>query len=325
MKKIWAKILLFFYSFAWGMKGGGKILNGSNKEADDSDIGGIEQQKEAKSVYADLLRGEVTQEVKELRHEMYYAERKSHDYEYSGNGRAVKKNNVFDYSGNIDKSDGLKILIVQDNHEDPTSLMDWGIYSMGENVDLADIAKGNLATKAERNFTISIKRDFIPSMRLEEYATKIVVKEINDKKVQIDIYVSQYERQFDRRSRIFINEIDRIYMGDKRSDVIDFNELGFVSKNAYGSDDLIVYAFNNIQFDNIIKFDGSYVLKFIADKNYKHDIITEFHDDIAAKKNENHEMREGATMNLGVAAELMGQDNYDYDQAKKVIDEFKNE
>ena len=57
-------------------------------------------QDEENNVLHDLLRGEVTQEVRELRHEMYYAERESHKYKYTGNGTAVKKNSLYD-GGNI--------------------------------------------------------------------------------------------------------------------------------------------------------------------------------------------------------------------------------
>lgn len=316
---------MFFISLAWGMKGADKLIANSNKENDGGDIAGIEQHKETKSVYADLLKGEVTQEVKELRHEMYYAERKSYEYDYGGNGRAVKKNDIFDYSGCVDKSDGYKIEIVQENKEDPSSLMECGIFCNGENVELSEAALRDLRTKDKRNFTIDIKRDFIPSFRIEQYAKKLVVKRIDENRVILDIYVSSYKKQFDNNSKLFINAIEKIYMGDKRSDIIDFNNLNFISYCAYGTDDLKRYEYENIKFEDMIKFEDSYIFRFSADvKTDGYDLISEFYDEIAAKKSEAHEMREGATLDITNVVEAETEDEYDTATAAELLKELNN-
>lgn len=326
MKRLWTNIRLFFISLAWGMRGADKIISTSNKEADGSDLAGVEQHKETESVYADLLRGEVTQEVKELRHEMYYAERKSHEYDYGGNGRAIKRNDIFDYNGNIEKSDGFKIEIVQDNKEDPSSLMECGIFCNGEKVDLSEEAIRDLRVKDKRDFTIVIGRDFMPSFRLEQYATKLVVKRIDKEHVLLDIYVPKYTKQFDNSSKLFVSAIEKIYMGDKRSGIIDFDTLEFTSYNAYGTDDLKQYKYKNISFDNIIEFDGSYVLRFVAEVEVDgYDIISEFYDEIAAEKSKNHEMRKGAVLDIANVIEAKVEDEYDVEQAKKLVEELKNE
>lgn len=326
MKKIWINIKMFFISLAWGMKGADKLIANSNKTVEGGDNASIEQHKETNNVYADLLRGEVTQEVKEFRHEMYYAERKSHDYEYGGNGRAVKRNDIFDYSGCVDKSDNLKIQIVQENKEDFSSLMEFGIFCNGEKVELSETALRDLRTKDKRNFTINIERDFIPSFRLEQYAKKLVVKRLNDDKVVLDIYVSQYRQQFDNNSKMFINAIEKIYMGDKLSDIVDFKYLNFISYNAYGTDDLKQYEYENIEFNDIIKFEDCYVLKFIADiKTDGYDLISEFYDEIAAKKSENHEMREGAVLDIANVIETETEEKYDAETAFKLIEDLNND
>lgn len=327
MRKLWLNIKIFFESLAWGMRGGDKLLTASNKENEGGDIAGIEQQKEAHNVYADLLRGEVTQEVKELRHEMYYSERKSHDYVYAGGGHAVKKNQVFDYNGNIETSDGFKVQIVQENKEDASSLIENGIYNMGTNAEFDERAKGDLRLKEKRNFTIEIKRDFFPSFRLEQYATKIVVKRIDDSHVILDIYVSADRRQFDNVHKLFLKSIEKIYMGDKRSDIVDFNELNFITSNAYGSDDLKYYSYDNIKFDNIISFDGSYVLRFTADiAEDGYDLINDFFDAIADEKSKKHTPRNNATeISLKNIIDTQNIENYDVDKAKNLMDELNNE
>ena len=81
----------FFYGLASAMKQGDKMLSTSQKgEADDNQVG-IEQHVKQDNVFSDLIRGIVTERVKEARHELYLAERKSYGYEYAGGGRARKK------------------------------------------------------------------------------------------------------------------------------------------------------------------------------------------------------------------------------------------
>lgn len=302
MKKIWFNIKLFLHYLMQGLHSADTII--TSQEKDSLDGSTIEQKKEIKSVYADLLRGEVTQEVKELRHEMYYAERLSKEYDYGGNGRAVKKNNLFKYNGNIEQSDGYNIQLIQENKEDLTLLGDF--------------------VNVERNFTIKIIRDFYATLRIEEFTTKVVVKRMSKDKVLLDLYTPIYPKQFDRRSRIFVNNIEKIYMGDVRSDIIDFSGLNFVSYNAYNSDDLKEYEYNNIKFELITKFDGSYVLRFSADiVKDGVDMITEFYDEKTAKKNENHEMREGAVIDYTDAVAIQERDNYDAETAEKLMNSLK--
>ena len=124
-------------------------------------------------------------------------------------------------------------------------------------------------------------------------------------------------------SKMFVRCIERIYMGDTRSDIIDFDELWFVSYNAYGSDDLKLYQYTRLRFDDIIKFDGNYVLRFVGNifKDGE-DLILEFYDKTAAEKNENNEPRnkEGAT--LDVSLMYNAQEEMDVETAKKLIDEM---
>ena len=75
MKRLWAKIKIFFFYLFAGMKNANDVAFTGQKDVEAGDGSGIEQQKEVNSVYKDLLRGELTQEVIELRHEMYFAER----------------------------------------------------------------------------------------------------------------------------------------------------------------------------------------------------------------------------------------------------------
>ena len=307
IKKIYNKIRSFFFYIFWGLKSADKIAFGTKE--DSSNAGTVlEQQNEQNSVYKDLLKGEVTQEVKELRHEMYFSERKSHKYKYIGNGVVTKKNEIFDYPGKIDKTDGFPLQILQPNIEDTGTL--------SENLSEVDYR-----IKNKKEFTIDIERDFIPRFRLEEFTNKLVVKRINENAVMLDFYTPIYKSQFNTIHKLFLKELEKIYMGDVRSDVIDFKKVEFISFRAFGTDDLKKYTYNNIEFDNILIFDGHYVIKFTADiVNDGEDLINEFYCNEEEEKSRMHAPRNenGQTIDF-LTALCKAEDKYDYEQAKDLI------
>ena len=322
MKKIWLNIRLFFFYLFRGLKNVDDVAFTSQKDTTAGSDSTIEQQQEVNSVYKDMLKGELTQEVIELRHEMYFSERQSKKYVYAGGGRAVKKNDIFDYKGKLELSDGLPVVLVQENKEDEGSLMDFGIYHMGEKVELDNKALGDLGRKDKKDFTITIERDFTPRFYLERHVTKIVVKAMDETHSLIDLYVPMYRSQFDNRDKFFQSELNKIYMGDLRSDMINFDSLKFITYNAGGVDDFIEYKFKNIVFENILKFDGSYVLRFAVENEvWTNDLLDEMYDEQTAALNAEHAPRKNNVYSLefGVKQE----DEYDTEQASDLLSQLK--
>ncbi len=86
--KILRKIKDFFSAVLFGMKAGDEIMTTSQVEMPEGS--GIHKQIERKSVLRDLLKGEVTQEVEELRYETFKAEEMSNEYHHIGSGIAIK-------------------------------------------------------------------------------------------------------------------------------------------------------------------------------------------------------------------------------------------
>lgn len=299
-----------FYLFS-GLRAADKVAFAAKDTSGNGDGANIEVQNEEKSVYKDLLRGEITQEVRELRHEMYYAERESHKYKYVGNGVAVKKNKLFDDEvKGLENSDGYKVQLIQNNREDTEGVAD-------------NLVEYDYRLKEQRNYTIKIERNFIPRFRIEEFANKVVVKRIDEKHVLLDVYVTKYESQFNRRHKPFLNELEAVYMGDTQSDIIDFDTLAFTTFKAYGADDLIYYKYNNIKFDNIVEFNGDYVLKFFADIECDgDDLINEFYDEIAAKKNAEHAPRKDKNT-INILDVVKVEPEYNVDEAEKLINFYK--
>ena len=306
-KKLNARLYTFFVYIFYGLRAADKAAFSSDSSAN-GNKGNIEVQDEEQSVYKDLLRGEVTQEVRELRHEMYYSERESHKYKYVGNGIAVKKNDIFsDEVKGLENSDGFKVILVQNNAEDTGGVRD--ALEMGDH----------------REYTLKIERNFIPRFRIEEFTHKLVVKAVDDKHVMLDFYLTKYESQFNRRHRPFLNEVDRIYQGDKQSDVLDFHGVHFVTFRAWGASDLVEYKFENVEFDNIVEFNGDYVLKFFADIVESSDMLDEFYDEVAAEKNANHERRKGKnTINL-LEVTTNVESEYNVDEASRLISIYQDQ
>jgi hypothetical protein len=322
MKKLWLNIRIFFTLLFKGLKNANDIAFTGNKDTDIGNGSSIEQQKEVQSVYKDMLKGEITQEVIELRHEMYFAERASKKYKYTGNGRAVKMNDIIKYNGDLETSDGLEISIVQENKEDIGSLLDYEIYNIGNEVALGEKSQGDLSKTKQKKFTINIKRDFLAKFNIEQYTEKIVIKQLNDDESIIDIYVYQYMKQFNNIHKLFLKQIEQIYTGDIRNDIIEFNSISFITNNAYGAEDLLEFEFNNIQFENIIRFNEFYVLRFLG-KNVKYgnDLLNDIYDEKTAKLNEEHAPRNNNMLEWNLALEDIEENN----KADEAIDLIKQE
>lgn len=323
MKKLWLNIVIFFNYFMRGLvKADREAFQGKTVESKEGT--GIEQNQERKSVYQDLLKGELTQEVKELRHEMYYAERESKKFVYNGNGTAIRNTNN-QYDRLFENSDNDILYIVQDNRETNGSLSDFGVYGYGEDKTVSEEAAGDLRLKTDRKYTIEIKRDFYPRFKIEEFTTKLIVKKRGEKFV-LDFYTSAYEQQFNRRQIMFRKGVLQIKDNNVKSDIINFDNVNFIAFNAYGSDDLKYYEFGNLQFLGIIEFDGSLILRFLSDAIVDgDDLITEFFDEIADRKCRNHERREGATIDYAVILAAEARENTDTTEAERLMEELKSE
>ena len=320
------KVRLAWYYLIQGMIGGDKIIKSGTGD-DAAHVGGIEQQQEQQSVYKDLLKGEVTQEVKELRHQMYFVERKSHEYEYNGGGHAKKINNMFGYTGKVEQSDGYKIKIVQDNKQVINSLDNDGIHLInGEVVIDEKLKKGyNTSDGINAEYTVHCERDYYPRFRIERYTTKIVVKDVDKEHAIVDFYVPQYRQQFNNISKLFQAEVDRIYQGDVRSDLVIFDKIWFKTSGAYGADDMLLFEYDDIKFDNIIKFDCSYVLRFYCHiLTNGNDELTEIYNEEMAKKYEEKAAREGAIIDFNAMAAIKAKEDMDVSEDIDLMNKLKN-
>ena len=322
MKKIWYKIKLFFIYLFHGMKAADDVLVTSNKDI--STGGSAEEEKiEENNLYASLLKGEVTQEVKDLRYEMYESVKSSKDYkviDYSGT--AVKRNHMLlKPPMKIDEEDGLKVVLIQDN-----KVHIQGAYSSLENIEKVV----NTRTEADAEHTFKANHEYMVRNKLETYARKVVVKQTGEEnKFKLDFYLSEYPIENDPRAVYVVKELESLYKsGSRTSDLSDLITFTFVTDKAYGDDDWKIYDFKIINYIGIKKFDGNYIISFYASLPEGVKDTTEgFNDEESVKKFKNKEPRKkNNSVTLGDAMDLMKEKEgkIDTKKANVIVKKVKN-
>ena len=116
MKKFFNSIKNIFHNFFWGLKTADEIILQQN----DSSVPGsaIVQEVNDKRVSKALLKGEVTQEVEELRYRTYLVDREAKTYEYVAPTLAFKKEYEKDNDNKFityENSENFEIVTIQHN------------------------------------------------------------------------------------------------------------------------------------------------------------------------------------------------------------------
>lgn len=302
------------------MKAADDVLTTNNKEIS-SGVAVEEQKVEQNNLYASLLKGEVTQEVKDLRYEMYESVKQSKDWKYVGNGQAVKKNHMLVKSPmKIDEEDGLKVVLIQDNK----------VYVQGADSSIDNIDKVlKIRTEADAEHTFKATHEYLVRHKIETYARKLVVKLTGEEnKFKLDFYLSEYPIENDPRAVYVVKELESLYNSKSRtSDLIDLITLTFTTDKAYGDDDWKIYDFKIIDYIGIKKFDGNYIISFYASlPNGISDTTDGFNDEESVKKFKNKEPRKKNTISLGDALDAIREkeEKIDSKKANVIVKKVKN-
>jgi hypothetical protein len=99
---------------------------------------------------------------------------------------------------------------------------------------------------------------------LENFTKKLNVRYISENEKLLEFYVSMYPDLYNRTSRVFISEIKKIINDKKKSDIIDINNVDFITYKAIGVNDFLEYKYEIHSFDKIVEYNGNNVIKFIA-------------------------------------------------------------
>ena len=240
---------MFFYGLFYGMKSTeDSVFHQSGLDVGENTS--IIKQVEENRVSKALLKGEITQEVEELRYRTYKVDKESKTFEYYAPTLALKRDKQDTKFLKYDDRDGLELITVQPN--DPM------VETVSETLE-------QVGGRGKRtDYRIKIKRNFVPRYKIEEYVTRLDVKKLDDTHVILDMYVSIYPNDKDFKSKGFVREIEKIRDEKIKSDVLDYEEISFITNHAYKMDDMVKFVFRNIVFREVVEFDGHYIVRFKA-------------------------------------------------------------
>lgn len=297
LKKLYNRLNAYWIGLLYGLKNTNDTV--FTQSGIDNSIGTeIQQQVSENRVSKDLLKGEVTQQVEELRYRTYKIDRESKQFEYFSPTKALRFDKQDSKFVKYDNTDNLELITIQPNHIQTAS-----VYDGTKNIDFLKASlsdeQGNVAINVghfdvDNTYNINIERDFMPRFKLEAYTTRLVVKKLdNNDNMILDFYVSKYPQEKDMKSIYFIKELEKMMSGYRQSDITSINRLSFVTSHAYGLNDMIEFRFDHIYYKDILEYDGHYVLKFKAHAyvNGK-DQTDEYYSKSMDEKYKNHEKKE---------------------------------
>lgn len=322
------KIKGFLLAIPFGMKAGDELMTKSNSDADEGSS--VHQQAEKKSVLNDLLKGEVSQEVEELRYETFKAEEMANEYQYIGNGQAIKK------KGNDSSVKMKRKKFVQYNLDE-----EYGLHESLEMIENADDRKKD-DWKTRKIFKATYKNPNV-RFRLENYAYKVRV-DLNEEKYKTFIYF--IDDDLNRNARPLVNflkktkrEIESIKEGNNESQLRAYKERNeicneletFYFKTINATNDVpngIDYKFSGAVFEGITEEKGYMVIEY-SWKHFDGNILLSerFKSKTGEEKFRNKEKREGYIPRPNVD---LGEDNLvvrdrDEDNLKKWLEEETQE
>lgn len=193
------KLKNWFYRIAYALpfglkKADSEIMGGQH---DNTDNQSIQQETSDERVGKHLLKGELTQSVKELRYRTYKVEDESKNYEYIGNGNVIRKDSKKRTLKHIHFSQECKLL--------PSDVLE----------ELERV--GNYGTE-EYTLNVTYNNPLV-RFKLEQFATQIDVDLKNGSDVSgfpyfeeatTSLHFSSIPNGYEKKSAPFINELKKL-------------------------------------------------------------------------------------------------------------------
>jgi len=225
MNKLKKILLNIWYGLPFGLKAAGDEIMGSG-EADQAGTE-VNQQVTDKRVAKHLLKGEVTQEVEELRYRTYRVANESEKYKYVGNGVAIKEEKE-------KPKDKTRFKFSQENENICQSVLD---------------TMNQIGNYGIERYRLEIDYNSFVRFKVEKFAKKIDV-DIDEKigKVETTLHFNTEPDPYDAASMPFINELKKLlnaneYEISRNEIATSIYNLSFTTYKAYNEDDLVNYSF----------------------------------------------------------------------------------
>lgn len=232
-----------------------------------------------------LINGEITQAVLDLRWRTYKILRETENVTseitgYDEDGMPVVS------TKKIDRKKGIKKIKVDDfDNYDLEMVIDNSPIALGVNdvlsseyidvnetpkiisedtASLGEISGEKYFGSYRSHLPIKVIREYIPKFDIESYTKKLVIRKINESERLLEFYVNKYPDQDNKRSILFLKEIEKAIKNPRQSNMLQLKKVGFITYKCIGVLDFLEFEYDIISFDKIIEFNGNYVIKFIA-------------------------------------------------------------
>ena len=275
MNKVFRKIKSFFYALPFGLKAADSEIMGASNAVEEGVS--INQNVSQDSVYEHLLKGEVTQEVEELRHANYKIAREADNYSYAGGGVGIKKKRKY--------SNGV-IKFSQENKSICTDIL----------TELKRV--NNFGTES---YTVSLGYEGIPKIKFEQFITTFdVYIDTNVNKAHTTLHFSSISNPSIFSSKPFVASLNALYDAYKKGDMVAMNRsdfkslscMNFVTYNTNGNEvDVVNYSFLNGELDKIELNDTEFELTYVWKDYVRLDLTEKFHSKTMEEKYKNKERK----------------------------------
>ena len=298
MNKIKDIAYRLFYALPFGMKAANEEIMTSNSSNGDGQE--IKKEVSDERVAKHLLKGEVTQSVKELRYRTYKVDDEAKKYEYVGNGTVLKKEEN-KRTNHIKFSQECK-LVTSDVLEELKRIGSYGV----------------------ENYTLQIAyNNPLVIFKLEQFATQIDVdinKETNE--IFTTLHFSNIPDGYNKKSAPFINELKKLIiiyentklLSDRKmieavyghielaSSMITLNFTTYKATN--DEPDLMVYGFYNPFLTKCEESNAEIRLTFNWEGYTINNLRSKFFDESMEKKYQNKERKNVSVDITGGAARV---------------------
>ena len=269
------KIKRFFYnilySLPFGMKAADEMLS---TQTINDDVGVVETIRQNR-LSEGLIKGEVTQQVEELRYRDYKVYRESKKYKYLGDGIAIKKD--------IKECVG-KINFIQNNKFITNTILD-------------ELKRVGNDEYGKEDYTLKIKYDNTVRFPLEKYCKYFSFNANNDSydnTCDVSLYFDVNINSNNTNSFHFLKYLKNSNDFNKCLDYKDnIKEISFVTYKSNNEDDFIEYKCTNI-VDGVIdgNLDNEYIITLKCLNFERIDLTDKFYCKEMEQKYENKEKKE---------------------------------
>lgn len=257
------------YMLSFGAKGANDVM--LTQDPNENDIGIIQNQT-SQNLGEALLKGEVTQQVEELRYSDYKVYQESKNYSYIGDGVAIKKNSK--------KKDRKKFSFTQNNN-----LICEGVCHELQRVGQYGIDR----------YVFDITYTDITRHKIEAFITygKFYV---DNTAIKVEFYFDKnLKSKYNPNSYMILKELEKISKFDnayqiENNDICsNVHTLTFNTYKSNGEDDFVQYLISELKFQECKEMDDAFILTYVSNKFIRTNLIDKFYSPTMEQKYLNKE------------------------------------